>query len=173
MLWYKGVQVDDPKPIGGGAYNQTALGHEAFNFLPAGNRYLGYFQPQLQPRERREANPSSIRLDKIQPGFEGDHLEHVLVVFVARNPVGGGQYIVGWYRDATVYRFEQPSSLIARRQIGYFLETAAVDDRGMLLPRRRREFHIPGGVKGGFGQANICYTHDGDGAPKRELPMDG
>jgi hypothetical protein len=69
MRWYKGVQADDPKPIGGGSYTEVALGNEAFNFLPAGNCYLGYFQPQLQPRERRKANPSSIHLEKIQPGF--------------------------------------------------------------------------------------------------------
>ncbi len=47
MLWYRGVQADDPKPIGGGAYNKDAVGHEVFNFLAAGKRYLGYFQPQL------------------------------------------------------------------------------------------------------------------------------
>lgn len=163
MRWYKGVQADDPRPIGGGAYNETELGHEAFNFLPLENRYLGYFQPQLQPQERQAANPSSIHLERIEPAFAGSKLEHVLVIFVARNPDEGGQYIVGWYRDATVYRYEQPSSLKAREEIGYFLETAAVDDRGMLLPLGRRTFQIPGTVKGGFGQANICYTHDDHG----------
>jgi|ERR1017187_1784732 hypothetical protein len=166
MRWYKGAQPDDPKPIGGGAYTETAIGGEASNFLPAGNRYLGYFQPQKQPKERQKANPSNIHPEKIQPGFVGDKLEHVLVVFVARNPDEGGQYIVGWYRDATVYRYKQTSSFKARQKIGYFPETAAVDDHGMLLSKSRRSFPIPGTVKGGFGQANICYTHDDHGDPK-------
>jgi len=167
MRWYHGVQLDDPKPIGGGAYNDTALGHEAFNFLPAGNRYLGYFQPQLQPEERQKTNPSTIHLEKIEPGFVGDKLEHVLVVFLARNPHEGGQYIVGWFSNSTVYRYEQPSNLKTRQKTGYFLEVPAVNERAVLLPEGRRLFSIPGRVKGGFGQANICYTHDDLGSPKK------
>jgi hypothetical protein len=170
MRWYKGVQEDDSRPIGGGAYNETEIGHEAFNFLPVENRYLGYFQPQLQPQERQETNPSSIHLERIEHAFLGNKLEHVLVIFVARNPDEGGQYIVGWYLDATVYRYEQKSTLKARRQLGYFLETAAVDDFGMLLPLGRRSFRVPGGVKGGFGRANICYTLDDHGSPKENSP---
>jgi hypothetical protein len=170
MVWYKGVRADDPKPIGGGAYNEMGIGGEVYNFLPAGHRYLGYFQPQKQPRERLKANPSTIHLEKIQPGFVGDKLEHVLVVFVARNPDEGGQYIVGWYRDATVYRYKQTTSSTVRRKIAYFLETSAVPDHGMLLPKSRRLFPIPGAVKGGFGKANICYTHDDHGYPKENSP---
>ena len=170
MVWYKGVQPDDPRPIGGGAYNETGIGGESYNFLQAGNRFLGYFQPQKQPRERLKANPSNIHLERIQPGFMGDKLEHVLVVFVARNPDEGGQYIVGWYRNATVYRYKQTSSFGSRRKIGYFLETAAIHDNGMLLPKSRRSFPIPGAVKGGFGKANICYTHDDHGDPKENAP---
>lgn len=167
MRWYRGVQADDPKPIGGGDYNQDELGHERFNFLPAGNRYLGYFQPQLQPKERRERNPSSIHLERIEPGFTGSRLEHVLVIFIARKPEEGGQFIVGWYSDATVYRYEQPSTLKARQGVGYRLETAISGDRGVLLPIPRRTFQIPGTVKGGFGKANICYTYEDDGQPKK------
>lgn len=165
MLWYRGVQADDPKPIGGGAYNKDAVGHEAFNFLAAGKRYLGYFQPQLQPKERRDVYPSTIHLEKIEPGFRGDKLEHVLVILIAKNPDEGGQHIVGWYRDATVYRHEQSSSLKARQQFGYFLETAIED--AVLVPKRRRSFLVPG-RKGGFGQANICYRYDGRGNVKQD-----
>jgi hypothetical protein len=78
MRWYRGVQADDLKPIGGGAYNKDEVGLEVFNFLPVGRRYLGYFQPQLQPKERRDANPSSIHLERIEPGFVGDKLNDVL-----------------------------------------------------------------------------------------------
>jgi hypothetical protein len=52
MRWYRGPQPDDEKPIGGGKYNETDIGSEAYNFLPVGNLLLGYFQPQLQPPER-------------------------------------------------------------------------------------------------------------------------
>jgi hypothetical protein len=167
MLWYRGVQTDDPKPIGGGAYNETELGNERFNFLRFGNRYLGYFQPQMQPKERWHTNPSTIHLGRIEPGFVGDKMNSVLVVFVARRPDVGGQCIVGWYRNATVYRYEQNSTLKAREEVGYFLEAAA--GNAVLLPERRRTFIVPSG-KGGFGQANICYVFHGDGSQKDDAP---
>ena len=81
MKLYKGQQPDDEKPIGGGKFNQNSVGHEAFNFLPIKSRVLGYFQPQLQPRERRKLHPSSINLGRIEPGLNGDTLDNVLVIF--------------------------------------------------------------------------------------------
>lgn len=101
------------------------------------------------------------------PGFVGDKLQNVLVVFVARNPESGGQFIVGWYKNATVYRYEQNSNLKARHQLGYFLEAPV--GNGVLLPKRRRSFIVPRG-KGGFGQANICYVFHGNGSPKSDAP---
>jgi hypothetical protein len=165
MHWYRGPQPDDEKPIGGGEYNKTDLGNEAFNFLPSGKKVLGYFQPQLQPRERRKAHPSSVHLEKIEPGFRGDVLDKVLVVFVARNPVSGGQYVVGWYRDATVHRFAQDSSAKERNEFSYFVETAK--DNAKLVPSDRRYFPVPGG-KGGFGQANICYVFEDNKGTRKQ-----
>ena len=164
MRWYKGQQVDDPKPVGGGKYTKTAFGHEAFNFMPLGTRLLGYFQPQMQPLERRKLHPSSIHLERIEPGFSGDTLDNVLVVFVARHPERGGQYIVGWYRNATVHRYEQRSSAKERNKFDYFVETNEGD--GTRVPAGLRSFLVPGG-RGGFGQANVRYLYDGAGKQRR------
>jgi hypothetical protein len=46
MKWYKGPKPDDEKPIGGGSFTKEHLGYEAFNFLPLGGKYFGYFQPR-------------------------------------------------------------------------------------------------------------------------------
>lgn len=165
MRWYRGPQPDDEKPIGGGEYNKTDVGNEAFNFLPIGGRVLGYFQPQLQPPERRKKHPSSVHLEKIEPGFKGDKLDRVLVVFVARNPTSGGQFIVGWYREATVHRLAQESSAKERSEFDYFVETAQGKDR--LVPADRRLFSVPSG-KGGFGQANICYVYENSKGLKKQ-----
>ena len=105
MRWYRGVSEDDPRPVGGGAFTKKALGKERFNFLNIGGQAFGYFQPQLQPKERRKDNPSSINLGKIEIGFKGNLLKDVLVIFIARKPKTGGQFIVGWYKNATVHRF--------------------------------------------------------------------
>jgi hypothetical protein len=165
MRWYKGPRPDDERPIGGGEYTKSNLGNEAYNFLPIGRRVLGYFQPQMQPHERLKAHPSSIHLEKVEPGFKGNTLDKVMVVFVAQNPILGGQYIVGWYRNATVHRFVQDSLAKERSQIGYFVET--INDNAKLVPVDRRLFRISSG-KGGFGQANICYLfEDGHGTRKQ------
>lgn len=110
MKRYHGPQPDDKKPVGGGSYNRGSLGQEAFNFLPLDGHRLGYFQPRLQPPKLRRNHPSSIALERIQLGFRDEALEGVLAVFVATDPQRGGQRIVGWFPDATVYRHEQPTN---------------------------------------------------------------
>lgn len=159
MRWYKGPQPDDEKPIGGGKYNESNLGHEAFNFLPVNGRMLGYFQPRL-----RKGSPSSINLQRIEPGCTSPSLDRVLVIFVARNPNSGGQYIIGWYKEARVHRRSQESTAKVRNEFSYFLETS--QHNAVLVPVDRRSFIVPGG-KGGFGQANVCYVFEDDGARKQ------
>lgn len=164
MRWYRGPQPDDEKPIGGGGYTKTSLGHEAFNFLPLSGRMFGYFQPVSQQRKLRRKHSSIVALERIQADFRGDVLENVEVVFVATHPRLGSQRIVGWFHNATVYRHKQPSSAKERQRFSYFLETSA--DTATLVPEKRREFIIPGGA-GAFGQANVCYVLDKNGKPKK------
>lgn len=164
MRWYKGPQVGDEKPIGGGKYNKDALGHEAYNFLPLNGKVLGYFQPQLQPPARQDENPSTIALERIKAGFTGKSLSNVLTVFFATDPDEGGQRIVGWFPSSTVYRHAQESSLKARECFSYYIEAAAAD--AVLVPEDQRDFILPGG-KGGAGTANICYALEQDGEPKQ------
>jgi len=158
MRWYRGPQPSDEKPVGGGSYNDGALGNEAFNFLPLKGEVLGYFQPRLQP-----PHPSTIALERIEAGFTGEELKGVVAVFVATDPKHGGQRIIGWYPDATVYRHEQPSGAKARNRFSYFLKARA--ENVVLVPEPKRAFVIPGG-KGGFGQANVCYALDSSGRRK-------
>jgi Protein NO VEIN, C-terminal len=104
-----------------------------------------------------------VNLERIEPGFKGDALTGVLVVFVARNPEKGGQYIVGWYKDAIVYREAQPSTAPERMQLGYYAETEI--HRGTLLPEPRREQMVPR-RKGALGIANVWYLYDEKGKSK-------
>ncbi len=164
MKRYHGPQPNDPKPIGGGSYNRRSLGHEAFNFLPLNGRMLAYFQPRLQPVALRGKHPSTIALERITPGFSGDMLERVLVIFVATDPRLGGQRIVGWFQKATAHRHGQPSKDPRRNGFSYFIETT--ERNALLLPEGRRSFVIPSG-KAGFGQANVCYSHDPNGHRKQ------
>lgn len=158
MKRYRGPQEDDVKPIGGGSYNKSEVGHEAFNFQPSGGNMLGYFQPQLS-----KGHDSKIALERIETGFEGSKLDKVLVIFVATDPVRGQQRIVGWYQDATVYRERVDSEATERNEFSYFVK-AKSENAHLVLDTERSQI-IPAG-KGGFGQANVCYTLEVDGQPK-------
>ncbi len=160
MKWYRGPQPGDEKPIGGGSYNENELGGEAYNFLPLNGHMLGYFQPR-----RGKNQPASIALERIEAGFNGKALNGVSVVFVATDPRHGGQCIVGWYPDATVYRDEQSSNDRRRASFSYFLKARSVN--AVLVAEPRRAPIIPVG-KGAFGQANVCYELDINGRPKED-----
>ena len=90
MRFYNGSVPGDERPVGGGSYNESNIGHEVYNFRETDERLYGYFQPPMSTdivaleRIDREASPSTKQLND------------VLVIFVARRP-DGGQVIVGWY----------------------------------------------------------------------------
>lgn len=156
MKYYNGPMTGDERPKGGGKYNKTGVGNEAFNFHEVSGRLFGYFQPQMQA--------STIKLERIVPGTHGDSLDGVLVVFIATDPEHGSQRVVGWYRNATVHRNRHSSPPYERNGFNYFLVAEARD--AVLLPTYMRTEIVPGG-RGGFGQANICYLYEQDGKSKR------
>ena len=94
--YYKGDIDDLPKR--GGKYNEGNVGHENYNFLGAAGEYFGYVR----------INGEAMHLEKIDETASGkSELNNVLVIWFATHPTEGGQYIVGWYRNATVYAEEQ------------------------------------------------------------------
>jgi len=167
MRWYKGPRPDDEKPVGGGKYNKTSVGVEAFNFLPLNGEMLGFLQPMLPPGATRKMHPSHVALERIQAGFTGDALKNVLTVFVATDPEMGKQRIVGWYPSSTVYRHEQKSTLKERMSFPYFVKAAAKDATLIPAAAQRRNFIVPTG-EGAFGRANVCYALDIKGKPKEK-----
>lgn len=167
MKYYAGPQSGDERPKGGGDYTKKNVGHEVFNFAQFGGRLYGYVA-------------ASINSKRIDPaaGAAGK-LDDVLVIFVA------GQHIIGWYRDATVYAstpLKFPSSvakemlLRLKRSsmkgfslIGHRFEAAV--QNATLLPTYERNHRIPGHVKGGFGQKNVCYLYLNSGKSKNAAWM--
>lgn len=156
MHFYNGPVPGDERPVGGGDYNKSKIGHEVYNFRETDERLYGYFQPPMSTnivaleRIDREATPSTKKLN------------NVLVIFVARRP-DGGQVIVGWYKDAEVVRGRVHQSPGKPRGYGYFC--LAERRNCVLLPDGNRRFEIPSG-KAGMGQSNVCYPLATDGRPK-------
>lgn len=162
MKFYQGPKPGDEKPIGGGSYNTEEIGHEVFNFLNIGRNVYGYFQPHMK-------EPYQINLARIEQGYSDDKIDQVLVVWFATNPIDKGQVVVGWYKNATVFRsIQTPTSLPQRENYDYNVKARTSDC--VLLPISKRRFpvghDISGTKEGKPGQANAFYLLDDKGNKK-------
>jgi Domain of unknown function (DUF3883) len=152
MKRYAGSQPGDERAVSGARFLKTRQGpgDERFNFLAIAGKVYGYFRPTAHP------GGSKIDLDRIQPGFTGEKLCGVTVVFIAPKPLGGGQRVIGWYSNATVFRLAQPTKLKARDKVHFLVQVSAND--AVLVPWAERTEPVPSG-KGAIGEANICYPY--------------
>jgi hypothetical protein len=156
MHSYDGPCLGDERPIGGGGYNKTGLGNEAYNFHRTDGRLYGYFQ---LPGPNHE-----IRLERIDPAASvSDTLKNVLVIFLARRPEDGGQFIVGWYGNADVLRRPTYRSPGKPRGFGHYCSAAV--ENSVLVPTIKRKHKLFSG-KGQLGQANVGYPLNSDGTKK-------
>ncbi|HET7308007.1 MAG TPA: DUF3883 domain-containing protein [Gammaproteobacteria bacterium] len=150
MERYEGLGSRD-SIIGGGAYvKKEGHGLEVCNFRKHRNKLYGYVQV---PGEE-------IDIERIGAKPEDDSISRVTVIWTATRPTGGTA-VVGWYKDATVYRSYQqfkhtPAAHRRNRLDGYWIEVDA--DRATLLPIDERTCEIPRRQKGGMGQSNIWYA---------------
>ena len=156
MKHYRGITKDD-RPMHGGEYiKDNVFGSEIFNFLPYNGDLYGYVQP---PRGGNAHPRGVINIERLGAGWLDDWIGGILVVWVARSEALGS-VIVGWYKDATVYREVQPAPVHSNRlydgeELDYYIKTKEAN--GVLLPIKNRTFQIPRG-RGGMGQANTWYA---------------
>ncbi len=148
MEYYAGPQEGDQAPIGGGAYNEDNLGHEAFNFDHKHATMRAYFEP-----------PSSLNLRKIDPNAQPNdaYIDNSIIFFFAKRPEGG-QVVVGWYNQARLFKDEQENDYAGRQNYGFYCE--AEKHNVFLLPASKRNLLVPGGTKGAPGRSNIFYLYD-------------
>jgi len=157
MERYQGLHAGD-KIVGGGAYvRKEGRGLEVCNFSADGNTLYGYVQPRGQ----------KIDIDRIGATSTDDSISGVTVVWTATRPTGGTA-VVGWYKDATVFRnyqkfTEAPAIQRSNGIDGYWMK--APSSQANLLPVDERTCEVPRQVKGGMGQANVWYADDRQSAP--------
>ena len=167
MEHYQGLKHGD-QIIGGGSYvNEEGRGNEICNFSPRRNFLYGYVQPP----------GAQIDIDRIGASPGDDSVSRVTVVWTATRPTGG-TVVVGWYKDATVFREYQKftSAPAIQRQNGidgYWIKAPL--NKSKLLPVDERTLEIPRQVKGGMGQANVWYADNPESAfiVKRVLDLVG
>lgn len=150
MKRYAGPDADDVTIGAHGYLDDHQHGAECFNFMGVDGVVRGYRPPG--DRERTEL--ARLGADQSQ-----DELHGVLVVWMAREPGTGRTLIVGWYRNATIYRFAQDGGIDFNDERIHFTAKARAAD-AILLPPVARTFEIkssrvsPGA---GFGQKPTWY----------------
>lgn len=109
MTKYQGLRNKNDKIVGGGRYvEENEYGGEICNFLKTddGNVY-GFVETSRNDKELQ------IHLERFF-GVKQDSVSGIDVVWIATHPVEGGRRVVGWYRNATLFRhrqkFERPPS---------------------------------------------------------------
>lgn len=151
MDQYRGLTND--KITGGGKYvSDMGWGHELFNFKNYKGKYYGYVQPK-----------SMINLEKLGAKEGADFVKGINVVWLATDPINGGTYIVGWYKNATIFRFSQKPPLNSNRRykgesINYYAKAKAVDCK--LLSVDERNFKVQRGKRNWLGQSNVWYASE-------------
>ena len=150
MKNYQGTKNGESIIHGGEFIKTEGRGHEVCNFLPVLGEVFGYVRtPGKQ-----------ISLDRLGAGKSATFLEDVTVVWLA-GPKGGGTFIVGWYKNATVYRnfqyFSQPPHGHEAEKIhGYWIKAPAKSVT--LLQEEDRNYPIKRRIKGSLGRSNIWYA---------------
>jgi len=147
MDFYDGIDGDTLQR--GGSYNNDFTGHEVCNFTDAKGTVFGYVRPT-----------GRLKIEKLGANKEAESVEGVTVVWTA-GPDAGGTAVVGWYKNATVYRDPQPlkkkSGTHKKNGIEIYQISALASDVH-LIPVADRDLMIPRSVKGGIGQSNVWYA---------------
>ncbi len=157
MDFYQGLINDTI--IGGGKHvDNMGWGGEMFNFKNFEGYLYGYVQPKI---DRKYRNPSTIKLEKLGALETDESLQGITVVWTATDPYNGGAYIIGWYKNATVYRYYQNPPKYSKRRyknnsLGYFIKTKIKD--GNLLPIDERIVQVHRQKKNWMGQSNVWYA---------------
>lgn len=138
MRRYEGQTDDDHIRHGGMYINTHKTGGEIYNFHDRRGFYYGFIPPH---------GPVAIERLGAAPG--DDWIDKVVVVWVAKK---SGPVVVGWYKDARVFRQPQPSAV----DNDVYSVKAPVSQCKLLDPRDRL-FRIPRGA-GGMGQSNKWYA---------------
>lgn len=165
---YQGVNNSDKIARGGSFVEEHGFGYEAFNYQPFEGHVYGWVMPGRRKKGvELEVNlPSEafakVNLRRIGGTTSDRSLERVTVVWVSTHPHGRA-YVVGWYKNATVFLQPQDAPSGSRREydgmpVGFVTCAKATD--AVLIPVDERVIQVPQGGKGKFGQSNMWYADD-------------
>ncbi|MGG4676307.1 MULTISPECIES: protein NO VEIN domain-containing protein [Providencia] len=156
---YRGETTD--KIINGGSYvSEMKTGHENRNFLEFGGKYYGYVRNR----------GSSFDLERISgnDNIKEPYIDGVDVIWCATSP-SDGNVVIGWYRNARVFRNIQKLDENTAKprahydeEESYWFEADAKDS--LLLPVEERTLRVPRNGKGLMGTSPFWYGDSREGA---------
>ncbi len=142
MTDYKGKTRYDI-PEGAGSYvDENQDGGEVNNFRSINGKHYGFVRVQ------RDAN---IHIEKIGAESADESVEGITIVFFSKNPEGG-QFVVGWYKNAMLYKSVQHLNMAGWKNKSYNSVVKTKD--AQLISPEDRIFDLP---LDGPGQSNIWY----------------
>lgn len=157
MKYYNGI-TDEDIPVNGGSWvDKNNEGAECFNYtLYDDGNYHGFVVTKSN-----KGKPNQLHIERIDGvSDDDDEAEKVTVIWLARDPVKGKNYIIGWYKEATVSRYYYedadgwPKNIYAKAENGVLLP---INKRHKIVPRAGKE-----GYSYGMGQANVWFGKKGD-----------
>ncbi|MBK6718936.1 MAG: hypothetical protein IPP45_03995 [Sphingomonadales bacterium] len=168
MKHYAGRNSKDP-PLGGGGFPRSeGYCGEELNFLKCNDGFVyGHFETIKGDDDRQ------VCIERLGAGRSDQYLDGVDIVWTA--PVEGHdpRCIVGWYRNARIYRHRQlfngqyPTARHKDDEIQSFRVKARNDD-AVLLPTKERTLTLGRGP-GWSGQASWWYAQDTQNADARRF----
>jgi 5-methylcytosine-specific restriction protein A len=157
MEYYQGMQGDTIQSTAKFVVSEE-YGYEMYNFL----LYDGYLYGFVQPSGKGNFTQRIINIERLGADKKADSVDNVLVAWVAPRK-GGGVFLVGWYNNATVYKYyQEPPQKSARIfkdvKIGYYAKARQNDS--VLLPVKERTLLVPKSKKktGGLGQSLVWFA---------------
>lgn len=152
MDFYQGIS-NDQMTGGGKQIDKHGWGAEMFNFKPSNGRHYGYV---------RVSKDRQINIDRLGAKSTDDKLDKVTIVWTAKHPDTGGTHIIGWYKNATLFRYyQEPAKSLNRKWkqhiLGYCMTAKTSDSK--LLSKDERLIKVPRGSNG-MGQTNIWYGNN-------------
>lgn len=147
VTWLENYTGPEEVVFGGGSHvEKHKRGNEELNFADLNGKYYGYVATQGH----------EIKIERLGASSNDDYIDNILVVWVARHPDRTGVKIIGWYKNARLYRSFQYN--IA----GEVYNIVANPSESVLLPVTERVFDVPRanieGAGKGMGRSNYWYA---------------
>jgi len=113
MRNYQGVTTADVPQRGGKYIGEMGFGAEVFNFQPFNSTMLGFVEAGWNDGKKL----CKININNFGAHPKDTKVSGVLIAWVARHEALPNTVVVGWYKNATIYRERQTAPVGSNRKL--------------------------------------------------------